>query len=382
MRDEDKVLDILIPLSKSHLDMLEWFGQWTPEIHRAGWAHRRTWPPGFRGVSDLGCTYPGHKDYEEAVAKQTVPPESCLKKGPSTTGYLLPFGLVEGNIVCARLTPRGRAALKFYGRACPDEFVSHAPDVFDNVSLLPVVLRGQFEVGGDHPREGSPLPDEDATWRSLLVEYMEGDYRGRHTITKATASLTISHSTGTSLNGSLRQHHRFVGISVRNNDGVCVCEFNLSVEQLADLLTSQGSVPVTMSHYNGRDGMRYAEPAAPPVDAMRRMKSRLAAGTNRSAAQIAGIMAKIEAANIGVKLKAELLLDLKVALDCGDSGHAFAVDQATEEVSQVIESLYTLAADRARLAGQGPLAISVAKETRALIEAPVEVVEVESGEDR
>lgn len=369
-----KALDVLVPLQPQHLDMLEWFGQWTPEVHRVLWEVRRSWPPGYRGVSDLSVHYQDKID--KAVRLMTAPPPSCFKVGPSRTLDLLRYELVEGYPGCARLTPRGRAALKHHGRACPDAFVSHAPDVFDAVPLLPVALRGMYQPGDRNCLvDGTQLPDTPESWAAMLAEYREGDYRGRNTITRATASLVVGSSTGMVLNGSIRMHHRLVTVAVSNNAGDHVCEFSLSFEQLADLLTSNSSVPVTLGTHIGRDGMLREEPPPPFVTATQRMQARLEQGTNRTTAQVRAVMAKVEASTLGVKAKADLLHDLQVVLNCGDSGHAYAVQQATDEMSQAVESLFTLALDRAELSGAGPLALKVAEKTRALLAS-------EAGEER
>jgi hypothetical protein len=138
---------------------------------------------------------------------------------------------------------------------------------------------------------------------------------------------------------------------------------------LADFLTSNMATPVTLGHYIGKGGMMWAEPSPPPVSAMTRMHARLEKGTNRTADQIREIMTEVEGLNLGVKAKASLLHNLQTALDCGDSGHAFAVAQGVEEMSQAVESLFTVAADRAKLAGAGALSLgtAVVQETKALL---------------
>jgi hypothetical protein len=360
---DDKITERLLELTEQQLDLLQWFGEWVPGIHNATpetWEYRRRWPPGWREVSDLGVY--NEKNYAKAERQFSKPPESCLKKGISIARDLLPYRLLEGTWRCATLTPRGRAALLHHGRPCPDYFESHAPNVFDDVDLRPAVYRGLFEIasmkkGERGLKRGAELPDTPDTWRRMLVQYQEDDYRQKGTLTKAHAYLT--QTTGrTALNGSLRMHHNFLTLHLHNQDGSRICEAYFSLEGLADLLTSAGSVPVTLDSYYGKDGMRRSEPAAPPVSMMERMHARLEQATDRTADQIRDLMEFVEGIKMGKRAKEEILHQLKVALDCGDSGHAFAAQQAAEEISATVESMLTIAADRTGITGGTPLAMS------------------------
>ena len=96
---------IPVPLRAVHLDLLQWFGEWTPEVHRADWQKRRRWPPGWRYLADQSVYH----------AKQP-PPEVCAphpKQNHALVRYLLQYGLIEGSWRrIFRLTMRGRCALK------------------------------------------------------------------------------------------------------------------------------------------------------------------------------------------------------------------------------------------------------------------------------
>lgn len=357
--DETRQLNVLVPLNEKQLTLLEWLGQWTPDIQRANWKKCRTWPPGFRRVPDLSVHYyPTSKEYQAAERTLSVPPESILRTAPGLVYTVLPYELVEGIASCCRLTPRGRAALKHHGRPCPDEFESHAPDVFDSVSLLPVVLRGMYEMGKNYKSAGTPMEDTPETWKELLAEYREEDYQGRHTITRANAILTQASSTGTSLNGSLRRHNTFLCLEIQSNSNRHICEIAFSLEGFADLLTSNSHVPTTVLSYTGNDGMRRSEPAAPPVSPSRRMRARLEGATDRATDLIQEIMTKVGGYKMGKKAKAELLHLLNVAKGNTDANLSYAAAQAVDEVSVAVESMLTVAVDRAKMAGASPLTLT------------------------
>lgn len=328
---------IMVPLSDEDLTLLAWLGAWTPEVHRADWPTRRAWPPGFREVVDLGVRH--YKDEEAVAARLAASPNRGDWK---RMWDLLAYRLVEGTRGCCRLTSRGRAALKLAGREVPDRFESHAPEVFDPAWLAPAPL----------PEGESSDHDDAAVWREMLTEYWEDDYQGRHTLTKARAALLLGTSTGAYLNGSMRTHHRVLSLHVENNDGREILEASLSLEQLADLLTSSGHVPITLFRYRGIDGMSRCEPAPPPVSARRRMMERLDAAEETQEGVLRKIIAKVEAANIGKRLQVDLLGDLAVALTNGRSNRAYVVTQAVNEVSMVIEGALTIAGERLALEGK------------------------------
>jgi hypothetical protein len=319
---------ILVPLAADELVMLEWLAAWTPEVHRSSWGSRRSWPPGFREIADISTqSQPAKAD--AIKARLAWPPR---KDGRRIVQRLLAYRMAEGTWGCARLTPRGRAALKLNRLPCPDFFESHSPNVFDDFDLV--------GLG----------PDNESAWLDMLAEYRESDYHGRHTLTNSTASICTVSSTGTHLNGSIRDHNRFLALTVRNAAHQEILRMNLSFEALAELLTSSMETPVTIDHYIGADGMRRCEPAPPPVSARVRMVERLSAVDDMREKRLAALREKIAAANMGKRLQEELLHDLKVAASAED-GRAFVVQQAIEEVSVAVESALTIAAERYSLAG-------------------------------
>jgi hypothetical protein len=319
---------LLVPVSPEDLVLLQWFADWTPKVHRADWKLRRAWPPGFREVADLSAFSP--MDHARQQERLAAPPERLARS--RVRDVLLPYRLVEGTPTCARLTERGRAALKLAGRNVPGRFSSHAPDVFDDVLLV-------SHHENDHA-DG---------WREMLTEYQDDDYRGRHTLTAATGTLSTVSSTGTFLNGSIREHHRLLRLSLQNAAHHTLVEVYLSFESLAELLTSSGSVPVTLQSYLGADGMRRSEPAPPLVSAQRRMLERLDQAEEGQAALLTSILTRVQDGNIPIKLKQQLVRDLENALQCGRANEAYVVQQAIEEVSVAVESLSILADDRQEL---------------------------------
>ena len=374
-----RVNETIIDLDKQELDLLAWLSEWTPAVAKAHWEVRRSWPPGFRYIRDMSVDYRDSAKVAEAKKEMSVSPG---RDDAGRADRLLGYRLIEGYHRTMRLTRRGRAALKHYGRECVDSFKSHAPDVFDDVDLRPLVSRGVFDLDNTEANRkykyGDLLPDTAEIWKMLLIEYREDDYRGKGTLTNASATLTTPSSTGTYLNGSMREHNHFICLTISNGDGKEVLSLAMSPEQLADLLTSNGSVPVTLENYYGPDGMWYGEPAPEPVSPMDRMYARLEGTQDRTTNQVKEIMAKVEAANIGVKMKAELLHDLKVVLNCGNSGYAFAAQQAVEEMSMAVESAVSIARDRMVLAGMDTKALDAQSVMRSL-PPPKEKKEGEDG---
>jgi hypothetical protein len=365
-------LKVPIPLYTQDLTVLEWFAAWTPKVHKAAWDRRKAWPPGFREMADLSI--PGFSDRNNTVANA----EAEMKAGPLLPGdtahkrrgamarlpKLLAYRLIEGAGYTYRLTARGRAALKRYGRECPDAFKSHCAAIFDDVSLLPrngINTRIDFDdrlmgrVGPAYKvKHGEALPDDRTTWDLMLAEYSEDTYRGKGTLTGASATLLPCQTTGRHLNGSLREHYNYVNLAVQDEHGRRAFEMALSLEGLADLLVSQGQVPCTIDSTWGPDGMRYSYPAPPPVSVARRMKERIASGNQDIQNRVAKAIALLDEAKMGQRAKAEIkdILGL-VARDVPTHG-AFAAQQAMEEVSKVAESMMTVMADKAQLAGVSP----------------------------
>lgn len=341
---QERIKDRLIPLSRQDLDLLEWFAQWTPEVHRANWKVRRTWPPGFRESADTSV----HRLQQEAAARMADTGDR--RSFGRIRDKLLPFRLVEGTITCARLTPRGRAALKLYGRECPESFESHCPEIFDDVSLR-VVFQEDFTVTHLENLKsrydwGEVMDDTAETWSACLAQYNENVYSQRGSGQSATVAMLKGHSTGQPLNGSLRLHSDVITVRVRNNDHREICDFQLSLEQLADMLTSNGDVPCTVNSYFGPDGMRYSEPAPPVISAYERMQARLENQTDSQADRLAEIITTVEGLKMGKRAKEALLHDLRVAKNLGIKNHAYAAEQTLEEVSQVIEGAGTILQDR------------------------------------
>lgn len=312
--------------------MLQWFADWTPAVHDADWQRRRTWPPGFRHAVDCSVMDPAR----HAEAKRLLAYAPHRERNHGIIYKLLCYRLIEGSRRVHRLTPRGRAALLHHGRPCPDSFrpSPRMGEVWESIDL-------------------SLKDDGPGAWRAELVEYRDDDYQGRHTLTTARASITRPHSNGTFLNGSIRQHRTWVEINVLSASRQIVCEVAFSLEGFADLLTAQSEVPATILSYVGHDGMMRSEPAAPAVSPQRRMRERLSAAEDTQAARLREIATKVEAANIGKRLKEELLSDLGHDANLGDDNRAWVVTQAAEEVSSVVESMVTIAAERQQLFASG-----------------------------
>jgi hypothetical protein len=349
---------ILVPLREHHLDFLQWLGEWTPEVHRANWKSRRQWPPGWREAFLDSTAWSGKDTYKNAVETQAMPPD--LKQAHSCLGHLLKYGLIEGSYArVLRLTKRGRAALKLKGRPCPESFKSHCADIFDDVDLLPVRDSRYLDTFDPHSPYFSmkylePLPDTEATWRDLMNEYNEATYHAKGTLTKASARLTQP-SGSCYLNGSLREHNRWLSMSIENNVGQRVCEVEFSLEGFMEMLTSNSSSPATLNYYTGMDGIGRAEPCAPPISPMRRMQNRLKRGNTVQHKRFNEIREAIEKGNMGKRLKADLLSQLDICENNADGAYAFAAEQAVEEVSTAVESMMSVATERLAIHGAGEM---------------------------
>jgi hypothetical protein len=324
----DDVRARLIPLSDPLLDALAWFATWTPAVHQADWNDRRHWPPGFREVADNSVRDSQHEPTDERMLRALPKPLRKAYWGVATTA--LAFGLIEGTRQLARLTPRGRDALKHAGRACPDAFRSHCATIFDDAPLL---VR-------------APAQDGPEAWAESLRE-MEKDagYVTRSTANRAAVSLTIPQGER-ALNGSLRTHGRYVHFSVHDAGGRLACDFALSFEQFAEMLVHRGEVPCTLDWHVGSDGIPRSEPVPPPISAMDRMQARIERHRDEQKGRIEKAAALVRAAKMGKRAQDEILRELGLAGDLGDANAAFVAEQTLEEISAVVEGARTLVADR------------------------------------
>lgn len=350
--DEKK---LLIPLNSNDLAVLSWYAEWTPAVHKADWLVRRSWPPGFRYMEDLSL--PGWSDRHDTIANA----EAKMCAGPILPGdtegkrkvaagrlkHLVSYRLLEGVWFrgTARITARGRAALKFYGKWCPEEFESHAPEIFPNHSLLP--LNGKNTHKLVNLEYQASIPDTKEWWRLLLVEYTQDGYFSVRGLSSGTARLSTTSTTGTYLEGSLREHHKTVLLSVNDAaSGATVLEMEMPLEGLAELITSTSEVPVTLNHFFGPDGMAYSRPSAPPLSVSKRMKIRVSDASAHLLERIASIKKVVEEASMGKKVQKDILSDLEIlARDIPTHG-GFAATQAMEELSTVAESLMVVMSER------------------------------------
>jgi hypothetical protein len=359
--------DLLVPLSRDDLVVLAWFADWKPEIHRAAWKRRRQWPPGFREMADVSVYSPRQ---ESAVKDLSYPPvlpgeKAGGVKGPrkakGSLSRLISYRLLEGTWSVARLTSKGRAALKLHSARInnyqpPDAFESHAPDIWDDHDLRPVYLdntRLDFvdKVMKRVPEvyrkasKGDSLPDNELTWRIMLAEYKDEDYRGSGTLNGCTAILTVA-SGLRPLNGSLRTHHSFPTLRIHDEANYEVVEVAMSYEALAELLVGNHNVPVTIDSYFGPDGMRRCLPVPEPVSITRRVHERVKRHRQDSLGWLEEAKQIVQEGRMGKKLQAAIIEKLELAIrDVGSEG-AYTAHMAMEEVSSVAESLLTIMVER------------------------------------
>ena len=64
----------LVPLNSNDLEVLSWYADWTPGIHRADWDTRRSWPPGFRYMEMRAAGFPPE---ECPKFRECDPPGQC-----------------------------------------------------------------------------------------------------------------------------------------------------------------------------------------------------------------------------------------------------------------------------------------------------------------
>jgi|GEM_PF-4784452 len=359
----EEVSKRIIPLSQDELRLLEWFGEWTPQVHKADWENRKNWPPGYREIADNSVNYPS-KEKEDERLMRLFP----LRNGLGLLRRLVEYRFLEGNpwVHVLRLTRRGRAALLYHGGEAPDGFESHT-DVYDAVDLTPIVESGLFEMASPEYREhghNAPLPDTKETWELLIREYREEE-QGRRSFHCPTAHLGFC-SGSRYLHGSFRQHSRYINIEVKNADGKMVCEFAMSLEGLVDLIGSQSYVPVTLDFYDDGDGVPQADLCPPPITVYDRMKARIENTVSDRDRALRELKAKIEEGNLGKNLKKELLGVLDRVMSSSDL--AFRVEQAEEEIGAVVESALSIVKER--LDGNPSLLGSVSETSREALGLP------------
>lgn len=348
-----------LTLNATDLTVLSWYAAWTPEVHRADWLKRRRLPPGYRFMTDCSCYGNEHKAQEN----MSYPP-ACGGEDPNqggrrsaALGYLhrlLAHRLLEGAYGSAcRLTPRGRAALKFHQKPCPDFFESHCPDIFDDHSLLPVQGKS-FRLSRDMRRPpegyrldyGQPVPDNPQTWSLMLQNFMDDDNQGLYTSTGAQIRLSEQSGGARYLSGSLRKHYRVVGIEITDEHHRAICEVHLSKEQLASMLVGNGNVSCTLAAYYDTEGVRQSKPAPPPLSVGERVKHRVREGSGDIQDAIQDIISKVDEAALGKKFKTDLLNRLHHLSRSVDGHGSFVTEQAMEELSSVVESLTVIHAEQ------------------------------------
>lgn len=361
---------ILVPLTRHDLDVLAWYAEWTPEIHRLNQKRRKAWPPGFREMDDASQAYGEKLDrmkadgsYPPAIGGET----SKRSRARSLLERLLSYRMIEGSPWSpCRLTVRGRAALLFHGRPCPDLFESHCSEVFDDVSLVPRSGSGGVSVDFDDSvmgrvpdriksvAHGELLPDTKEVWGYMLEEYKEDNYRARGGLTGASACLSKVSTTGRWLNGSLRRHHNYVSIRINDGSRRGVAEIAVSYEGLADLLTSGHDVPVTIDSYQGHDGMRRGQPCPEPASVSRRMQERVKREEQDVRIKLSDLRGLVEGAKgLGKAAAAEMLKTIELLERDARTLGAFAAQQASEELSTAAESMGIMIADKMAMAGMG-----------------------------
>ena len=358
---------LIVPLSKQDLDLLEWIAAWTPEVYKADWKNRRQKPPGFRTVPDMSMCRADSDVLD-------IDRHNMKDASARVARKLLPYWLVEGSINNCRLTPRGRAALKLHGRECPDFFESHCADIFDDHDLRARMNRdfrentrgSTISVLDRHYDNLELLPDLPQVWKAICAQYHPDSYTDR-SVSRASVRCTTQYGL-TYLNGSMREHRTSIGFTVKANDGATICEFAVSLEQFADMLTSQSDTPCTVQEYFGRDGIRRNEPAPPPVSAYKKMQARLNNVEESAAKRLQEIIETVEGLKMGKRAKADLIHQLKVAADLQVKDAAFVAEQTAEEVSKVIESSLTIVSERMQMAGL-PGSVNL-KEALQLVGAP------------
>jgi len=80
------------------------------------------------------------------------------------------------------------------------------------------------------------------------------------------------------------------------------------------------------------------------------------------------IIELVKATKMGVRAKKQFLFDLDIAKGFATSGHTFAAQQASEEISSFVESMLSLARDRAEIADSPELSVLVGTpNTKALL---------------
>lgn len=301
-------------LSTKHLRLLRWFAEWTPAVHKADWETRRRWPPGYRKIADVSI---GTAEViEKAKREMSLPPNGTADR--AYVRDLIAHGLVEGTMWVARLTLKGAMTLKEHGLRCPEQFASHAKDVFDPV---------RFEA-----TKG---------WRDRMPSYVRDDLNA---LDRGSAQLCITSSNGQYLNGSIRKHNRYVCLHVRGPEQLL--EMSMSFEQLASLLTGSIRVPVTLEWFLDHEGMPQSREVRPALNIQERMKARLQEAEAKLGTHLDELAEMVKKCNLSKKRTTEMLREIEVVRSHSEANKAFVAEQATEEISAVVEVAGAMLSDQ------------------------------------
>lgn len=143
------------------------------------------------------------------------------------------------------------------------------------------------------------------------------------------------------LNGSAVQHTRYIHIEVTGPDGRELVDINMTMEQFASFLVSQGQTPCTLSSYwsVNDENIRLRERVRPPQTAQDRLRKRIQHRVDEQVAHAKEVLAALSTGKpLSPTKQAQLAGDIRRVVDHITENAAFTLHQAEEEVAGIVES--------------------------------------------
>lgn len=161
---------------------------------------------------------------------------------------------------------------------------------------------------------------------------------------ESTIVISSSQSSGQTFNGSAVEHNHFIHVQLTTPDGRFYGDFRMTYDQFAQALVAPAHTPITWDSYwdvNDRNVM-LREVVHTPDPIKDRMKQRIVQRLDEVSTRAGELLSKVAANEksgkpMGVKAQKELCRELENLISNLKSNTGFALEQAVQEASSVVE---------------------------------------------